>query len=474
MITVPAGSLATSTDTLTATYTPDSNSSSTYNGATGTNSVVVSAATVQITVGTNPAGLAFTVDGTSYAGGQTLSWTVGTIHTLATTSPQTNGGTQNTFASWSDAGAISHSVTAPSSAASYTATFSTSYQLTTAAVPPADGSVTPTSGTYYASGTVVSLVATPNSGYSFTGWTGNVASASSASTTVTMNAPQGATASFAATPLAIANLAPPTLTFTAVTGTTSAAQAATLSNTGNATLTITGISITGTNPSDFAIATGANACGSSLAAGSNCSIYVTFTPASAANFAATLSVADSASGSPQSASLSGAGSAPPTFTVSSPTSAQTIQPGGAATYTITAIAQNGTFSSPITFAATGFPTGATATFSPASITPGSSSASSTLTIQTAKTAAANTPRRSPWPLGAPALALIGLFFLPDKRRRRWIALALLLLGSLGAFTALTACGGGFSMTAPVANYTITVTGTGGAIQQSTTVQLTVE
>lgn len=41
MITVPAGSLAASTDTLTATYTPDSNSSSTYGSATGTNTVTV-------------------------------------------------------------------------------------------------------------------------------------------------------------------------------------------------------------------------------------------------------------------------------------------------------------------------------------------------------------------------------------------------------------------------------------------------
>ena len=44
VITVPAGSLATGTDTLTATYTPDSNSSSIYNSATGTGSITVTAA----------------------------------------------------------------------------------------------------------------------------------------------------------------------------------------------------------------------------------------------------------------------------------------------------------------------------------------------------------------------------------------------------------------------------------------------
>ena len=44
VITVPGSSLATGVDTLTATYTPDSNSASTYNSATGTNSVTVTAA----------------------------------------------------------------------------------------------------------------------------------------------------------------------------------------------------------------------------------------------------------------------------------------------------------------------------------------------------------------------------------------------------------------------------------------------
>ena len=78
------------------------------------------------------------------------------------------------------------------------------------------------------------------------------------------------------------------------------------------------------------------------------------------------------------------------------------------------------------------------------------------------------------PLAAPALAILSLLFLPGKRRRRWTTLALLLLASLGAFTALTACGGGFALTQPAQTYTITVTGTSGADVQSTTVQLTVQ
>jgi hypothetical protein len=336
--------------------------------------------------------------------------------------------------------------------------------------------VTPASGTFYAPGTVVNLTATANTGFSFTNWTGNVASANSDATTITMSAPQSVTANFGAVvaaPVAsLSALSPPT--FTATVGTTSAAQSATLTNSGNAALDISGITITGTNPTDFAISTGSNACGTALAAGANCLIYVTFTPASVATISATLSVTDNAASSPQTVSLSGTGTPPPTFTLSSPTAPQTIQAGGAAQYTITAAAQNGTFSSAVTLAAIGLPTGAVATFSPASVTPGSSSANSTLSIQTASTTATAATRSATWPFATSALAVIGLCLVPGKRRRRWITMAVLLIASLGAFTALTACGGGFALVSPSQSYTITVTGTSGTDVQTTAVQLTVQ
>ena len=91
------------------------------------------------------------------------------------------------------------------------------------------------------------------------------------------------------------------------TGSTSAAMVATLSNTGNAPLSSIAATIVGANAGDFAISTGANACGVTLAASSTCSIYVTFAPASAASLSASLSVADNASGSPQTAALTGTG-----------------------------------------------------------------------------------------------------------------------------------------------------------------------
>jgi hypothetical protein len=159
------------------------------------------------------------------------------------------------------------------------------------------------------------------------------------------------------------------------------------------------------------------------------------------------------------------------FTVSSPTGAQTIQPTGSATYTISVTPQNGAFTSAITLSATGLPLGATATFSPASITPGSSPATSTLTIQAATTT--GSIKDSRWPLALPALGVIGLLFLPGKRRRRLFALCLLTIASLGTIATLSGCGGGSSLQSSQ-TYTITVSGTGGGQTQTTAVQLTVQ
>ena len=155
-------------------------------------------ASVQITITTNPANLLVSVDGGTFTAAPLVeSWMIGSPHVITTTSPQSGGaGIQYAFSSWSDGGAISHGVIVPSTPTTYTASFATQYQLTTAVNPIVGGSVTPPSGNYYTSGTVVPLTATANPGFSFTNWTGNVASSTSASTSITMTAPQSVTANF--------------------------------------------------------------------------------------------------------------------------------------------------------------------------------------------------------------------------------------------------------------------------------------
>ena len=150
---------------------------------------------VTITV---PAGIQFSFNGTTYTGTQTINAAPG-MYTLATTSPQSLGaGTQAVFNNWSDAGAISHSVTVAASPVNISGTFKTQYQLTTAAG--TGGTVTPATGNFYDAGTVVNVTATPASGYAFLNWTGPVATSASAATTVTMDAPKSITANFGLIP----------------------------------------------------------------------------------------------------------------------------------------------------------------------------------------------------------------------------------------------------------------------------------
>ena len=78
----------------------------------------------------------------------------------------------------------------------------------------------------------------------------------------------------------------------------------TLSNPLSTTLSITSIGI---NPAGGPFAIQSNSCGSSLAAGANCTINVTFTPTTTGTQNATLSVTDNAATSPQTASLTGTG-----------------------------------------------------------------------------------------------------------------------------------------------------------------------
>ncbi len=109
----------------------------------------------------------------------------------------------------------------------------------------------------------------------------------------------------AAVPAPIVSFSPTSLTFASTTvGTSATAQTVTLTNTGNASLTITSITLGGTNPGDFSQT---NTCGTSVAAAAKCTVTVTFKPTAKLARSATLSVADSAAGSPQSVALSGTG-----------------------------------------------------------------------------------------------------------------------------------------------------------------------
>jgi len=113
----------------------------------------------------------------------------------------------------------------------------------------------------------------------------------------------------------LVSLSPTTLTFSSQTvGTTSSPQNVTLTNTGNSSLSITSITATG----DYAQT---NTCGSSVAAGANCSVSVTFAPTTTGTRNGTITFTDNASDSPETVSLTGTGMnavASPTLTVLGP------------------------------------------------------------------------------------------------------------------------------------------------------------
>jgi hypothetical protein len=274
----------------------------------------------------------------------------------------------------------------------------------------------------------------------------------------------------------VVSLSPSSLTFSALSGTTSAAQSITLQNTGNATLNISSIVVGGTNASVFADTT--TGCGTALNAGASCTIAVTFSPTSASTYSATLTVADNASATPQSVALSGTGAAAPSFTLSSIQPTQAVVPGSAAVYTVTVTPQNGAFTGTVSLSASGLPVGATASFSPATLTPGSSAATSTLTIQTTTSIVKNdSPSRLfGWELGTPTLAFFVLLMRPRRRFRRGLILCLLALAALGVSAGLSGCGSaGFRLPEPAnTTFNFTVTAASGTQQQTITVQLTVQ
>lgn len=154
---------------------------------------------------------------------------------------------------------------------------------------------------------------------------------------------------------------PSTANFSAVVGSTSPTQIFSIVNTGNQLLALNSISITGTNASSFSQT---NTCQATLAPNANCSVSITFSPASVGPSIANLQVADNAPGTPQTLVLNGTGIAPvpaatfspavpsfPTTTqgTSSPAQTLTITNSGNAPLIVSSVSLSGPNSSDFSF-----------------------------------------------------------------------------------------------------------------------------
>jgi Zn-dependent metalloprotease len=201
-------------------------------------------AQVLITVQTNPAGRAFTVDGSNYTAPQTFNWVPGSSHTIGTTSPQTGGtGVQYVWGGWNDGGGMTHAVS-PSVNTNYTVSFATQYFLTMNAG--SGGTVSPQSG-WFVSGQNVSISAAPQSSFSFGSWSGSgtgsyTGSANPAS--VTMNGPVVENGNFSSNPC-LYSVSPSSRNFTSASGTGSVSVTAGGGCAWGAASNATWISITG-------------------------------------------------------------------------------------------------------------------------------------------------------------------------------------------------------------------------------------
>ena len=163
----------------------------------------------------------------------------------------------------------------------------------------------------------------------------------------------------------------------------------------------------------------------------------------------------------------------------------TVGPGQSGAFTVTAKAQSGSSNGAIALSCSNVPSDLRCSFSPASITPGSGSGTSTLTISAAAVSGVKSlpaPRKT-LPIYAGFLLSFGItgcvFFGNSTHRRKLQGFALVALLGIGMVTA--SCGGKntepqTAVTAAAApiSYTVTINGNSSSSKVSTTVNVVVQ
>jgi hypothetical protein len=499
-ISIPAGSLAIGSDTLTVSYTPDSDSSSTYNPATGTSSAVtVTEATPTVSAWPTASAIAYgqTLASSTLTGGTasvpgTFAWTAPTTAPgIGTSSESVTFTPTDTTDYNSVAGQVS--VTVSLSATSTTISSSPkpstvgqavtlSATVTSMAGMPAgtvtfiDGSSQIGSGALNSSGQATFTTNTLAQGsHSITAaYSGNgeFAASTSAALTQVVNA-----AALVSTTTSITSSANPSTPGEPVTFTATVAGPA--GSTPEPTGTVTFLDGTTTLGTGTLNGIGqATFTTSSLSAGSH---SITGQYGGDANY----------SGSTSSVLAQSAGT--PGFSLGVNPTTVSLTPGQTGTATVSVTPSLG-FSQPVSFSCSGLPAASSCSFSPASVTPsGSNAVTTTLAVATDVSLAYMSEPAPSVHRGLAegaqtflALILVGMGGFV-RTRRKWsgsncrnLFCAVALMAGLAV--AMAGCGesagggGGTSSnsTTPAGTSTITVTATSGSLSQTTTFTLTVQ
>ncbi|MBZ5704476.1 MAG: S8 family serine peptidase [Acidobacteriia bacterium] len=167
------------------------------------------------------------------------------------------------------------------------------------------------------------------------------------------------------------------------------------------------------------------------------------------------------------------------FMVPATISPITVTAGQSGTQHFT-ITPSSSFDVPITFTCSGLPAHSSCSFSPASVTPGSSMADVAVTIDTtapmrAQLGQRNAPIYALWlPFGG--LGLITMAGVGTRKRSRKVLIALALLLLIPTLLAIVSCGSSARLVngTPPGTYNVTVTSTSGAAVHNSSLSLTVQ
>ena len=167
-----------------------------------------------------------------------------------------------------------------------------------------------------------------------------------------------------------------------------------------------------------------------------------------------------------------------TDTAITPTSGTsfTLLPGGALNFSLLLTPQPGAYPGPVTFSISGLPPGATATFTPQSLSAITSPTTVQVTIQTAASTAKLIRMH-----GDMGVIALGLLLIPvgcsrrTRKRLRKLSVLAILLGGVLSSMAITGCGsnGGFFRQASE-NYTLIITATSGSVKHVATITLNIQ